>query len=130
MTLSPLGERSDFDAIAKHLMATIDARRSLSQAAIDHLAKRAWPGNIRELRNALSRLTLQGDDVVIDYPAVAAIAQHRVEEKRNSTLHQQHRAQVLATYAETGNNVSQTARRLGVSRNTIYRVLDERPVSR
>ena len=130
VTLPTLGARSDFDAIARHLMATIDARRSLSQAAIDHLAKCAWPGNIRELRNALSRFTLQSDDAVIDYPAVAAVAQPQLEEKRSSTLHEQHRAQVLATYAETGNNVSETARRLGVSRNTIYRVLDERSVGR
>jgi excisionase family DNA binding protein len=37
---------------------------------------------------------------------------------------------VLSTYTETGNNVSETARRLGVSRNTIYRALDDRSVRR
>ena len=130
VTLPTLGQRSDFDAIAVHLMATIDARRSLSAAAIEHLGSCAWPGNIRELRNALSRLTLQNEDSVIDYPAVAALVKSHVEDRRNSTLHERHRAQVLATYAETGNNVSQTARRLGVSRNTIYRVLDEDPARR
>ena len=130
VTLPTLGERSDFDVIAAHLMATIDARRSLSPAAIQHLAKCAWPGNIRELRNALSRLTLQNEDGVIDYPAVAAIGQIHADERRGSTLHEQHRTQVLSTYAETGNNVSETARRLGVSRNTIYRVLDDHPTRR
>ncbi len=130
VTLPPLAERSDFDAIATHLLATIDARRSLSPAAVEHLAKCAWPGNIRELRNVLSRLTLQTEDYVIDYPAVASIAGHQIEAKRGSTLQAQHCAQVLSTYAETGNNVSETARRLGVSRNTIYRVLDDRPAKR
>ena len=33
------------------------------------------------------------------------------------------RSHVLTAYAETGNNISKTARRLGVSRNTIYRAL-------
>jgi transcriptional regulator of acetoin/glycerol metabolism len=130
VTLPPLATRSDFEAIAKHLLATIDARRTLSPAAIDHLAKCAWPGNIRELRNVLSRLSLQTEDSVIDYSAVASIAGPHSQSKRSSTLHDRRGAQVLATYAETGNNISETARRLGVSRNTIYRVLADQPPER
>jgi sigma-54 dependent transcriptional regulator, acetoin dehydrogenase operon transcriptional activator AcoR len=130
VTLPPLTERSDFQAIAGHLLATIDARRTLSARLIEHLAKCAWPGNIRELRNALSRLTLQTEDSVIDYPEAALIAGQHTEEGRSGTLQGRHRAQVLSTYAETGNNVSETARRLGVSRNTIYRVLDDRSAKR
>jgi transcriptional regulator of acetoin/glycerol metabolism len=125
VTLPPLAERSDFRAIAGHLLATIDARRTLSPRLVEHLAKCAWPGNIRELRNVLSRLTLQTEDSVIDYPDAALIAGPQMEAKHNWTLQGRHRAQVLSTYAETGNNVSETARRLGVSRNTIYRALDD-----
>ena len=130
VTLPPLAERSDFQAIAGHLLATIDARRTLSARLVEHLAKCAWPGNIRELRNVLSRLTLQTEDSVIDYPEAALIAGQHTEERRSGTLQGRHRAQVLSTYAETGNNVSETARRLGVSRNTIYRVLDDRSAKR
>ena len=125
VTLPPLAERSDFQAIAGHLLATIDARRTLSPRLVEHLAKCAWPGNIRELRNVLSRLTLQTEDSVIDYPEAASIAGPQLEAKRSWTLQGRHRAQVLSTYAETGNNISETARRLGVSRNTIYRALDD-----
>jgi transcriptional regulator of acetoin/glycerol metabolism len=130
VTLPPLAERSDFQAIAQHLLATIDARRTLSARLVEHLAKCAWPGNIRELRNVLSRLTLQTEDSVIDYPEAALIGGQHTEERRSGTLQGRHRAQVLSTYAETGNNVSETARRLGVSRNTIYRVLDDRSAKR
>jgi sigma-54 dependent transcriptional regulator, acetoin dehydrogenase operon transcriptional activator AcoR len=130
VTLPPLAKRSDFQAIAEHLLATIDARRTLSSRLVDHLAKCGWPGNIRELRNVLSRLTLQTEDSVIDYPEAALIAGQHTEEGRSGTLQGRHRAQVLSTYAETGNNVSETARRLGVSRNTIYRVLDDRSAKR
>jgi transcriptional regulator of acetoin/glycerol metabolism len=38
-------------------------------------------------------------------------------------LHEIQRAHVLSAYAETGNNISKTARRLGISRNTVYRAL-------
>jgi sigma-54 dependent transcriptional regulator, acetoin dehydrogenase operon transcriptional activator AcoR len=130
VTLPPLAERSDFQAIAQHLLATIDARRTLSARLVEHLAECAWPGNIRELRNVLSRLTLQTEDSVIDYPEAALIGGQHTEERRSGTLQGRHRAQVLSTYAETGNNVSETARRLGVSRNTIYRVLDDRSAKR
>ena len=130
VTLPPLAERSDFRAIAGHLLATIDARRTLSARLVEHLAKCAWPGNIRELRNVLSRLTLQTEDSVIDYPEAALIGGQHTEERRSGTLQGRHRAQVLSTYSETGNNVSETARRLGVSRNTIYRVLDDRSAKR
>src|ERR1700674_1869433 len=130
VTLPPLAERSDFQAIAQHLLATIDARRTLSARLVEHLAKCAWPGNIRESRNVLSRLTLHTEDSVIDYPEAALIGGQHTEERRSGTLQGRHRAQVLSTYAETGNNVSETARRLGVSRNTIYRVLDDRSAKR
>jgi sigma-54 dependent transcriptional regulator, acetoin dehydrogenase operon transcriptional activator AcoR len=126
VTLPPLAERSDFQAIAAHLLAIIDPLRTLSPRLAEHLATCAWPGNIRELRNALSRLTLQTEDSVIDLPEAALHAASQSEAKRSSTLQNRQRAQVMSTYAETGNNVSETARRLGVSRNTIYRALDDR----
>ncbi|HEX3422733.1 MAG TPA: sigma-54-dependent Fis family transcriptional regulator, partial [Sphingomicrobium sp.] len=130
VTLPPLAERLDFQAIAAHLLATIDPLRTLSPRLAEHLATCAWPGNIRELRNVLSRLTIQSEDSVIDYSEAALIAAPQIEAKRGSTLQGRHRAQVLSTYTETGNNVSETARRLGVSRNTIYRALDDRSAKR
>jgi transcriptional regulator of acetoin/glycerol metabolism len=39
------------------------------------------------------------------------------------SLHDIQRARILVVYAETAGNISETARRLGVSRNTIYRAL-------
>ena len=123
VTLPPLGERSDFDAIANHLLAVIAPARSLSQATMNYLSQRHWPGNIRELRNALSRLSLHDDEAVIVVPAAEMILRPVPAGMRMSALHQQHVSRVLTTYAETGNNISETARRLGVSRNTIYRAL-------
>ena len=58
VTLPPLRERSDFAEIARHLIAKIDPSADLTQSAIDRLAELDWDGNIRELRNVLSRLSL------------------------------------------------------------------------
>ncbi|MGB8397305.1 MAG: sigma-54-dependent Fis family transcriptional regulator [Bradyrhizobium sp.] len=133
VTLLPLRERTDFADIAHHLMSKIDPAVELSQSAIDRLVELDWDGNIRELRNVLARLSLGEHGSAIDEAAVeAAVGPARRERPgpRSSTddevkrdLHEIQRAHVLSAYAETGNNISKTARRLGVSRNTVYRAL-------
>src|SRR5882724_6676794 len=127
--LLPLRARTDFAEIARHLMQKIDPAVELSQGAIDRLAELNWDGNIRELRNVLARLSLSGSGHVIDKAVVEAICGEKSGQKTpaddgsNQDLHDIQRAHVLSTYAETGNNISKTARRLGVSRNTVYRAL-------
>jgi transcriptional regulator of acetoin/glycerol metabolism len=136
VTLPPLRERSDFADIARHLIEKIDPSANLTESAIDRLADLDWDGNIRELRNVLSRLSLGEHGNLIDGAAVESAIGHshseRMPDKTPSSsglrneLHEMQRAQVLTAYAETGNNISKTARRLGVSRNTIYRTLRDK----
>jgi transcriptional regulator of acetoin/glycerol metabolism len=136
VTLPPLRERSDFADIARHLIAKIDPSADLTQSAIDRLAELDWDGNIRELRNVLSRLSLNERGNLIDEATVESMVEHSCSERlphetsvRNglkSDLHELQRTRVLTAYAETGNNISKAARRLGVSRNTIYRALRTR----
>jgi len=133
VTLSPLRERSDFAEIARHLIEKIDPSVDLTESAIDRLAELNWDGNIRELRNVLSRLTLAERGNLIDETLVDSVVGHFSDERLFGTaagnnklkpgLHEIQRAHVLTAYAESGNNISKAARRLGVSRNTIYRAL-------
>ena len=133
VTLSPLRERSDFAEIARHLIEKIDPSVDLTESAIDRLAELNWDGNIRELRNVLSRLTLAERGNLIDETLVDSVVGHSSDERLFGTasgnnklkpgLHEIQRAHVLTAYAESGNNISKAARRLGVSRNTIYRAL-------
>ena len=128
-------ERSDFAEIARHLIEKIDPSADLTESAIDRLAELNWDGNIRELRNVLSRLSWPSGNL-IDETAVESVVGHSFSERLpgrasgNSglkhDLHEIQRAHVLTAYAETGNNISKTARRLGVSRNTIYRALRDK----
>ena len=60
--MPPLHERSDFADIVRHLMRKIDPSADLTESAIDQLAELQWVGNIRELRNVLSRLSLSGPE--------------------------------------------------------------------
>lgn len=131
--LPPLRERSDFADIARHLLRQVDPSAELTQSAIDRLAGLDWDGNIRELRNVLSRLSLNEPGSLIDGGSVEAAVGRSNDKQRSrdrsagddlkGDLHDLQRAHVLTAYAEAGYNISRTARRLGVSRNMIYRAL-------
>lgn len=120
-----LRDRTDFDAIARHLLCTIDPAGDITAPALARLAPRPWPGNIRELRNVLARLTLGVSNGAIDEACVEA-ALDEVPPTAPGSLHDAQRARILMVYAETAGNISETARRLGASRNTIYRALGQK----
>jgi transcriptional regulator of acetoin/glycerol metabolism len=131
VTLSPLAYRSDFLAVVRHLLTSIAPGWRIAPDALEALRVRPWLGNIRELRSVLSRLTLVSATGVIDRHAIAALppAIPRVANPPASVpegpgnLRQTMREQIAAIHRETAGNVSEAARRLGVSRNTIYRAL-------
>jgi transcriptional regulator of acetoin/glycerol metabolism len=126
VTLPRLCERADFAAIARHLLAGIDPHCRISAGALQRLAARPWPGNIRELRNVLARYTLSAPAGGIDEDMVAASCMlEDAAPRAQGSLHDLQNAHVLAAYAETNGNVSETARRLGISRNTVYRCLEQ-----
>ena len=61
---------ADLEALVDTLAEDIARRsglphKSLSADALDLLARHRWPGNIRELRNALEQVTLMTDDVLL-----------------------------------------------------------------
>jgi sigma-54 dependent transcriptional regulator, acetoin dehydrogenase operon transcriptional activator AcoR len=118
VTLPKLRDRVDLDAIIHHLLHAIDPACEITPSTMSHLAARSWPGNIRELRNVLARFTLAAANGVIDDAAVEFSS-----DPPSGSLHDIQRARILVVYTETAGNVSETARRLGVSRNTIYRAL-------
>jgi transcriptional regulator of acetoin/glycerol metabolism len=125
VTLPRLRERNDFDAIVRHLLDAIDPNYAITPADIAHLAARPWPGNIRELRNVLARFTLAAaNGSAKEAGAEDTITQHPDAEP--GSLRDVHRSRILVVYEETAGNVSETARRLGVSRNTIYRALGQK----
>ena len=125
MTLPRLRDRIDFEAIVHHLLGAIDPNCEITPATIANLATRPWPGNIRELRNMLARLTLAPADDLIDEVRLEAII-CQAPLTTPGSLHDIQRARIFVVYAETAGNVSETARRLGVSRNTIYRALGQK----
>jgi len=127
VTLPSLGERSDFAEIAHYLLWQINPNTRITDSAMRALSCQPWNGNIRELRGVLARLSLaaiESSNVIDDTLAgVTAGALATQATPGAHSLRELQRAQLLAVYEETGGNISETARRLGVCRNTVYRAL-------
>ncbi|HTW28745.1 MAG TPA: sigma-54-dependent Fis family transcriptional regulator [Acetobacteraceae bacterium] len=125
VTLPPLRARQDFAAIAEFLLARIAPMARLGEDALAALAAWPWPGNVRELRAALTRLTLLDPARMIDAAALAELGPAPPAPATGAQpLRATVRERVIATLRETETNISETARRLRVSRNTVYRVLE------
>ena len=72
VTLPRLRDRTDFEAILRHLLGAIGPDCEIAPATVAKLAARPWPGNIRELRNVLARITLAATDDLIDETGMVA----------------------------------------------------------
>ena len=128
--LPPLRERSDFPAIVRHLLADVAPGSGIGPGALGRLAGCHWPGNVRELRNVLTRLTLERPGEPVDHGAVAAILSQPAPAEapeESGTLRESVRERILQAHRDSCGNLSKTARRLGVSRNTVYRAIAASP---
>ncbi len=142
ITLPPLNQRSDFTAIARHLLARFAPDTTITDDAAALLATTPWPGNIRELKSALLRLALHQNGGIIDHQAATSLAARNTTAHptdNDPNVHDPHlgdphlrdphlrdivRTRIRAAFRANGGNISATARSLGVSRNTVYRGLD------
>ncbi len=123
--LPPLCRRTDFGAVARRILAEVAPDACMSDDAVAALGSRPWPGNVRELRSLLIRLTLLDPARQIGKDAVwtGKTAPPVLPDADRPSLRTLQAQQVQRAHRDAGGNVTETARRLGVSRNTVYRAL-------
>ncbi|GAW35907.1 acetoin catabolism regulatory protein [Roseovarius sp. A-2] len=115
LRLPPLRLRHDVDWLIDRLLRRLSDRDlSLSPAARAELAARHWPGNIRELENAIRVAVAVTEGRVIDLPDLPAPS---LASAHDGTPEQDLEALLDAC----GWNMSRAARRLGVNRSTVLR---------
>ena len=109
----------------------------ISRAAMEALLDYDWPGNVRELRTAIEHAVVMSTSEEIqplDLPAAVRDANSSAREKkdvhaganmRGLSLHELERARIKEVLEESSGNRSEAAKRLGISRRTLYRKLAE-----
>jgi len=136
--LPPLRERrNDIPLLAEHLLKKSVAGKShedvtLSSEAIDIMMDYDWPGNVRELENAIQHALVKcrGDVLLPEHlPSnilkITMVAQLNPKKARKKRKYKLDLEAVWNALAETGGNKIDAAHKLGVSRATLYRFLEE-----
>jgi DNA-binding NtrC family response regulator len=130
--LPTLRERNeDIPLLVEHFLQQFNSKNELSvsiePAAIRYLQGLTWPGNVRELENTVHRLAIFAATGAITLDDVKTEAERgRTEPVPEAAgapdrLQEMERQHILRLLKETGGNKSETARRLGIERKTLYK---------
>jgi DNA-binding NtrC family response regulator len=144
LALPPLRERrADIPELARFFIARVDRRlgrgvSGLEPGALERLCAHDWPGNLRELENAIERAILLCDgnviragDVLPDTPADSpAGAGTPLRERIRRATRQIEREAILEALRLTDGNVTQAAQRLGLSRRGLQLKMRELEIDR
>jgi len=124
--LPPLTQRrTDIPLLAKHFLRKLALQMdkkivSISPEAMDLMMRYDWPGNVREMSNAIERAMVVGAPPSIrpeDLPF------HNLEgpaAPEGDSLAAVEKAHIASILDETGWNISRSAGILGVDRATLY----------
>ncbi|MBU8871443.1 MAG: sigma 54-interacting transcriptional regulator [Gemmatimonadales bacterium] len=135
--LPPLCDRpDDILRLARHFLVRFADRlgkqiRGFSPAAEMILLARGWPGNIRELRNAVERGVILSEGELVDAPCLAGnpgltvTSAKLYEEAKDLVLLQFKREYLSARLVETAGSVTKAAELSGLKRQSFSRMCTE-----
>jgi DNA-binding NtrC family response regulator len=145
LRIPPLRERAeDIPVLAEEILGRIAADRGcdairLDPTAMSVLQHYPWPGNIREMRNVLERAAqitqhslLTVKDLELQYPAHITQGgdEHSTMTRHNLTLREVEAHYIEAVLQEEAGSIERAARRLGISRSSLYGKVKTREVAR
>lgn len=139
LKIPPLRERQeDIPLLAQHFAKEFARKnqkpvKGFTPQAMDRLLKYDWPGNIRELMNAVERAVVLSRSDYLGDEEFVLVFRARPEEERserveakgtaNLPLEEVEKTTILNTLEAAGGNKSETARRLGITRRTLHKKL-------
>jgi arginine utilization regulatory protein len=143
LRLPDLAERSeDFPLLLDHFIAKFNRRFSKKVQGFGHEAytlmqQHSWPGNVREMENIVEGTMNDMDGVIIQIDDLPQYLRRNRSlngtidgeimlgegETLNVLMNRMERQLILKAYHQTGENITQTARTLGLPRQTLqYRL--------
>ena len=127
---------NDIPLLTQHFLKKYAAKnrkavKAFTPLAMDMFLKYDWPGNVRELENAVERavILLPGDyitekelplNITQSYPREDLLPDNATLIPENLSLEEIEKSAILATLEATAGNKSETARKLGINRRTLY----------
>lgn len=136
ISLPPLRERgNDVLLLAKHFVHEYCSDNNLSvlkltNNAQNKLFKHQWPGNVRELKAVIELACVMTDDQTIDAQDIRFNSTGSVDTllQFEMTL-DEYKSKIIKYFLDKYNNdVVNVAKRLGIGKSTIYRMLQENTI--
>ncbi|MBI4864139.1 MAG: sigma 54-dependent Fis family transcriptional regulator [Candidatus Riflebacteria bacterium] len=136
--LPPLRERlEDIPILVSHFLEQAGAPgHPIVPLAMDRLIRASWPGNARELKNVLDRALVMAGEAPIDLqhldlpPESPAVLPSDAGSAGDRKLEEIEAEAIRVTLAKTSWNKSQTARILGIGRNTLLEKIAKYSIKR
>ena len=137
INLPPLRERlEDIPLLAGHFLKRLSnekgAEYAISPQALSGLVSYDWPGNVRELENALAAaVALNRSGIIMpeDLPAKLRVEPPKITEMEDiqadlPTLDEINKRYLMHVLRMTSQNKARTAHIMGISRKTLYRMVE------
>ena len=138
--IPPLRERpEDIPPLAEHFLEIYTRSMNrrpmrLSSETLDALKNYHWPGNIRELQNAIERAVVVGTPPVLKAEDLPLRVTSGSEQPGPKSLREVERAHILRALDDCSWNIARAARLLEVDRGTLYNKIEKygfrRPVEK
>jgi DNA-binding NtrC family response regulator len=127
----PLRERrEDIKLLAHHFFRKFSAEKSarlkgFSRLALMTMEAHNWPGNVRELINRVrcSMIMAEGKLIMPADLGLEAPTSPELQNVLDAARQKAERGAIYSSLQQTGRNVATSARQLGVSRMTLYRLM-------
>ncbi len=120
LELPPLRERaSDIPALVSHYLGS---DWKIDEQALHLIEVYQWPGNVRQLINAIDRAKIMADDRIVrvrDLPR-EVVQYHALDE-----LSYLERSKVIEVLRREGGNKTRAAHALGIDRRKLYRLIEK-----
>jgi len=115
----------DIPLLAEHFLdqytrAMNRKQMKMSPEALEALRNYSWPGNIRELQNAIERAVVVGRPPVVRVEDLPVRVTRVSPSPGRGSIAEVEKSHILSVLESTGWNISNAARILGVDRGTLY----------
>ena len=145
LEVPPLRERrEDIVLLANHYLKYFSDKNrkkidSVAPEALSALSQYDWPGNVRELKNIMERVAVLSRSNTIAWEQLPDDIRRKdklenrqssaAKVKNSATIQEMEQEMIRRTLIEANRNKSLAAKKLGISRRTLYRKLAEYKIS-